>query len=448
MAYYGMPYAAPPAKEGISAGSAIGLFFAFVVVGVIILIWANWSDISKGIKNTINPPQQYVPPTATQVAEYQKQLASPQVGLETVRILTNENIDVNKYSLLLCPDIELKGWDAEGKAQSLEKPNNADGSVNYIYMEDYMFMPDATINGLNWTEQDGSKKVKFATVSGGEKKYFFKSFDAIHGTIMMITTLDVLGKPVNSGFMFEAKKCRDIVKLLDDYPELRGGNNGIWWDRNIEGMTWYICALNLKNFKIQLSNKFNACLDQAAGIDFSDRSGENHTLGLHYGDGTRVVGDRTWDGAVDKNMATGRWIYDEACHPVIDPLTGKQAYKAGQGGWGYSCKQAYEFCGLDTGTVIGFEDWSQIDLYSKHDTKYKDNLASYPAAADGIVYGIGISEFPGSRALTGDEVQAAPLSQLGWVPSTEAAITIDPIVLQAAMEGSPSVAPPPASTAQ
>jgi hypothetical protein len=220
----------------------------------------------------------------------------------------------------------------------------------------------------------------------------------------MITTRNTIGQATDTGFLLRGLSCRDIAGLLDSFPELRKGNNGIRWENARDGDEWYINPLNFVNFKKQMRAKFNRCLNLTMGIGGSsgrDDTNKNFKYGLHYRDGTRIIGQKgiQFGGAAPgdpDNLAIGRWIYDYQCNPVIDPSTGKQAYVKSGSGWGYQCQDALQFCKLDTSNLIGFSDYDKLGL-----------------TTNGIPKFIGIEDIEGGVAKKISELND---SQIGWTP--------------------------------
>jgi len=124
--------------------TSAGTILAYGVVFIIcVVLYLNWSQVQNLVSNLTKPPAQpYIAPNAAAAAAYNTQLAAAEQVPAIVQTITNPSVNVQNYMLLLYPHAELTGWDLEGKSQSPFQPNNTDGSVNYVYMEDFMFLPD------------------------------------------------------------------------------------------------------------------------------------------------------------------------------------------------------------------------------------------------------------------------------------------------------------------
>ncbi len=328
-----------------------------------------------------------------QLAAYLKNITTANTGISTIKALSSGTGD--KSLLMTCfPQAELTGWDSEAKAADPTQPNNADGSVNWIYQEDYSFFADFTSDsGFIVTDSNGAKQIPFAKQDvGGGKTYYFKSFKVNPGTLLMITAWSK-GLAPQTGFVLQGRDCRNVEKMLIDYPELTGGNNGIFWEGRPQWeIHWSVTALNKDFFHIEMLKKFNTCMDLANGIGNSvgNQDDPNTKLGLHFADGTVI------NSTIPNQPQMGRWYYDKNCNPIIDPRTGKQAYKRGAGGWGQSCEQSHEYCKLDPGLLVGVK-LSQFDI--------EDN---------GVPNFVGIEDVDGGISVNPSTLS---LDAVGWTPS-------------------------------
>lgn len=352
------------------------------------------------------------PITAAELAAYMQNITAISTGTSTVKALSSGTGD-RSILMQMFPQTQLKGWDAEGRCvDPTNSAPNADGSFNYIYMEDYTFFADeTTASGFIVTDSSGAKQIPFAFMTNGVRQYYFQSFKVTPGTLMMITAYSQ-GLAPQTGFMLQGRDCRDVSKLLVDYPELTGGNNGIMWNNHSNDIHWTITTLNMTYFHEQLLKKMDTCLDTALGIGngIGNKDDPQMKLGLHYVDGTRIASN------IPGQPQMGRWIYDQYCNPIVDPKTNKQAYKTGGGGWGQSCSDAYSFCALNPGLLVGVE-LSQFDINQS-----------------GIPKWIGTGDIDGGIAQPPTSLNA---SQLGWMPS----VTIAPPANAAAILSTPAAQP-------
>jgi hypothetical protein len=371
-----------------------------ITIGAVLVIYLIVK--SSGAKN-----EKYVPPTADDVDRAVDAIKDTDT---TVSDSLTSGTGDESAALILYPGYFDKltdpkdptggwgGWDRLDRAVDPTTPNKPDGSVNYLLRENYTFYKDVDAGEFTVTELDGSKQVPFAKQHiGGAKTFYFKSFKVNPGTMLMITCRMRSSAPTY-GFVLRGRDCRDVTTLLNYYPELAGGNNGIYWDGwphwEIE---WSISAINKKTLHKYLGRKFEGCLDTALGIGNAagDQEDPNVELGLHYKDGTRVT-------RADGSNEYGRWIYDSQCQPVVYPaghdLAGKQMFKRGGTGWGQSCEEAYKFCALDESALVGL-DPTTVDITS-------DGVPNW-IGKEGVYSGISPSE---------------PLAddQVGWTPSVSA----------------------------
>jgi hypothetical protein len=372
------------------------LLIALAVVAVVYYMTQMKSD------EVVN--QTYVPPTQAQADKAIELIKNTDYNV--VDALKNGTGSSDKMMVLFpgyfdqpTPGGGQGGWDLEQKAQDPGQPNNPDGTVKFIYMEDYTFFRDQeTDEGLTVSDLDGAKQIPFARQSiGGAKTYYFKSFKVEPGTLMMITCY-MPGSAPTYGFILRGRDCRDATRLLDYYPELAKGNNGIYWEGwphwEIE---WKVSAINKATLHKFLGRKFDGCLDTALGIGNStgNMDDPNMQLGLHYKDGTRIT-------QADGSKQMGRWIYDNKCMPIVFPpghqLAGKQMYKPGGGGWGQSCEEAYKFCAIDTSVMVGVKP-EQVDI-----------------GEDGIPAWVGIEGIYSGVRASG----ALADNQIGWTPGVTA----------------------------
>lgn len=419
-------------NRGSNTGMIVGIIVAVIICAVGGgLLYHFWDDITK--------PDQ---------ATYIKNITKKDDGLAVINALTSgtgtEEVSTMRevgVCLIMYPEPDFIGWNdlAQGK--------DPYGSGKTVNMEDFVFMNDFQTEdyGKAGGEMDGSKSVRFARQEGGAKRYFLRSFKVTPGTVLMITTRNALGAPTDTGFLLRGLNCRNIEGLLDTFPELRKGNNGIRWENARDGDEWYINPLNFVNFKKQMRAKFNRCLNLTMGIGGSGGRNDNDRnwkLGLHYRDGTRIIGQKgiQFGGAAPgdpDDLAIGRWIFDYQCNPVIDPSTGKQAYVKSGSGWNMQCPDAMNFCKLDTSNLIGFSDYDKIGL-----------------TTNGIPKFIGVEDVEGGISKNARELND---SQIGWTPDmitplppdAEAIIAGDaPLpVAVGALEDPPAIGAAPASAA-